>query len=136
MMKHSLRGLVLLAVLVAEFPSAAVGQAAGTGKFLPIVFDDWWNVDYVKNGCQMAASEAQKGNPNAKACPATITPRDVVNEFEDQLQLAFATESACHGLQLLHLTPEMIETAAKNPAAPATGTMAKVAKDQMVELDA
>jgi len=98
----------------------AYGQAASKDKFLPIVFDDWWNIDYVKNGCEMAA---QYGKP----CPAGRTPKDVVREFENELEVVFASEGACHGLSLSHLTPEMINEAVKNPSAPAKGKMATAA---------
>jgi hypothetical protein len=103
-------------------------QTAPKPKYLPIVFDDWWNVDYVKNGCQMQASEAKRGNPYARPCPADSPPADIVKEFEDELEVAFASESVCHGLSLLHFTPEMAQAAAKEtPNAPARGVMAKMA---------
>lgn len=83
-------------------------------KPVPIVFDDWWNVDYVKNGCEL---HAHLGNPCTR--PAEETVRD----FENEVDVAFATEGDCHGLVLLHFTPEMAQAAVKNPAAPATGKM-------------
>ena len=107
--------------------SFAPGQSAQKSKFLPIVFDDWWNVDYVKNGCRMAASLAKQGNPYAQPCVADSTPADIVKEFEDELEVAFASESACQGLSLLHFTPEMADAAVKNPSAPATGAAVKTA---------
>jgi len=126
--------LVLLGAI-----SFAYGQATPKDKFLPIVFDDWWNVDYVKNGCEMAAREAKRGKGYAKPCPVDSTPADIVNDFEDELEVLFASESACHGLSLLHFTPEMANAAVKNPSAPATGTMAKMAGDSywslMLDLD-
>lgn len=79
-----------------------------------IVFDDWWNVDYVKNGCEYLA---QFG----KTC--TRSAKETVNDFENEVDVAFSTENACHGLVLLHFTPEMAQAAAKNPSAPATGKM-------------
>jgi hypothetical protein len=96
------------------------------------VFDDWWNVDYVKNGCELSLQ-----NSHAKPCRAS-TPEGIVAEFENEVDVAFASEAVCHGLELVHLTPEMIKTAVKNPAAPATGTMAKAATAQwtlMLDLD-
>src|SRR6266849_8861243 len=94
---------LLLTIVAIVF---ARGQNTPKGKPLPIVFDDWWNVDYVKNGCEMAAQ-------NGKPCP-TRTPQEVVTEFENELEVAFASESACHGLSLSHFTPEMAAAAAKN----------------------
>ena len=122
-----------LAIALVIFGAFAFGQekVALKEKFLPIVFDDWWNVDFVKNGCQMAASLA-------KPCPVGSTPADVVKEFEDELEVAFASESACHGLTLVHFTPEMAAAAVKNPNAPATGAAAKTAGDHwafMLDLD-
>jgi hypothetical protein len=60
-------------------------------------------------------------------CPTDRTPKDIVKEFENELEVAFASESACHGLSLIHFTPEMASSAVKNPNAPATGAMAKTA---------
>ena len=122
-----------LAIALVIFGAFALGQekVAPKERFLPIVFDDWWNVDYVKNGCQMAASEA-------KPCPVDSTAADVVKEFEDELEVAFASESACHGLTLVHFTPEMAAAAVKNPNVLATGTAAKMAGDNwsfMLDLD-
>jgi hypothetical protein len=54
------------------------------------------------------------------------------------LEVAFASESACHGLSLVHFTPEMANAAVKNPNAPATGAMAKMASPSwslMFDLD-
>jgi hypothetical protein len=79
-----------------------------------IVLDDWWNVDYIKNGCEMYAKE---GTP----CPVTLSPERIVGQFDNELKVAFASESTCHGLSLLTLSPEMIQAAVKNPSAPATG---------------
>jgi hypothetical protein len=79
-----------------------------------IVLDDWWNVDYIKNGCEMFAKE---GSP----CPATLSAERIVGQFDNDLKVAFAAESTCHGLSLLTLSPEMINAAVKNPSAPATG---------------
>ena len=129
---------LFVALVVFGACSFAHGQAATKGKFLPIVFDDWWNIDYVKNGCEIAASEANHGNAFAKPCPVASTLKEIVKEFEDELEVAFASESVCHGLSLLHLTPEMVNTAVKHPMAPATGTLAKVATDHwalMLDLD-
>ncbi len=73
-----------------------------------------------------------------KPCPVGTTPADVVRDFEDELQVAFASESACHGLLLVHFTPEMAAAAVKNPSAPATGAAAKMVGDRwsfMLDLD-
>lgn len=106
-------------VFIATF-SVACGQTASKEKSLPIVFDDWWNVDYVKNGCELASQ-------NRIPCPSDRTPKDVVREFENDLEVVFASEAACHGLSLVHFTPEMAQDAVKNPNAPAKGAAAKMA---------
>jgi hypothetical protein len=75
---------------------------------------------------------------HAKPCRTDSTPADIVKEFEDKLEVAFASESSCHGLSLLHFTPEMAAAAVKNPSAPATGAAAKMAGDMwqlMLDLD-
>jgi hypothetical protein len=46
---------LLVALVVFGAFAFAEGQGVPNGKFLPIAFDDWWNIDYVKNGCEMAA---------------------------------------------------------------------------------
>jgi len=113
------RRLVCAAFIIGAF-GFGCGETAPQGKFLPIVFDDWWNVDYVKNGCELGAR-------NGYPCPADRTPEEIVREFENELDIAFASESACHGLSLIRFTPEMAQAAVKNPNAPATGAMAKTA---------
>ena len=95
--------LTLIALLCHSVLGAQTEQKH---KFPPIVFDDWWNVDYVKSGCALYKSE---GNP----CPVSTTPEDVVREFENEIEVAFASESTCHGLSLLHLTPEMVNEAVR-----------------------
>ena len=82
-----------------------------------IVLDDWWNTDYIKNGCEMFA---QQGDP-ASLCPANLTPKQIVSQFDNDLKVAFASESSCHGLSLLTLSEDMVLAAVKNPSAPATG---------------
>jgi hypothetical protein len=89
------------------------------------VFDDWWNVDYVKDGCKLSAEWVKQGYPGAKLCVTDSTPAEIVKEFEDELIVTFASEGTCHGLSLLHFTPEMAEAAVKNPNAPATEAAAK-----------
>jgi len=96
---------------------------------LSIVVDDWWNIDYVKSSCQMYAQAA---------APCTRTPEETVRQFENELEGAFATESACHGVTFLHFTPEMVQAAVKNPAAPATGVALETANAHwqlMLDLD-
>ena len=105
--------------LVLFFPISAFAQTAAVHKPVPIVFDDWWNVDYVKNSCELYAQFAN---------PCTRPAGETVREFEDEVDVAFATEGVCHGLVLLHFTPEMAKAAAKNPAAPAKGTMLTAAE--------
>jgi hypothetical protein len=56
--EQPMQRLLVALVLFGAF-AFAEGQGVPNGKFLPIVFG--WNIDYVKNGCEMAAS-AQPGN--------------------------------------------------------------------------
>jgi hypothetical protein len=115
--------------LVFFLPLSLFSQTPVARKPLPIVFDDWWNVDYVKNGCEM-------WEKFGKSC--TRTAEETVREFENEVEVAFASESACHGLVLLHLTPEMVQTGLKNPAAPATGAMLDISAEHwqlMLDLD-
>jgi len=114
-------------------------HGAQADKPIPIVFDDWWNVDYVKNGCEMVQQTKQNDRyANVKLCPFDTTPEQVVRDFENELEVAFATEHECHGLSLLHFTPEMANSAVKDPGAPAMGKLAVMAKPQwtlMLDLD-
>jgi hypothetical protein len=96
---------LLVALIVLGGVCYAQDPFAPKGKLLPIVFDDPRNVEYVKNGCEMAASEISRGNPKAKPCPIASTPKDTVMDFEEELEGAFASESGCHGLSLIHATP-------------------------------
>lgn len=115
----------------------ALGQSTPKSKFRPIIFDDWWNVDYVKNGCALTAEQGGSSY-YAKPCQPDRTPADIVRDFENRLEVAFASESSCHGLSLLHFTPEMAPAAVKNPTAIATGAAAKMAGDNwqlMLDLD-
>jgi hypothetical protein len=113
--------------------TAAQGQNAQKSEPLPIVFDDWWNVDFVQGRCEFAARNA------ANPCPPYRTPRQVVKEFENEVEVAFASEPACHGLSLFHFTPEMATMAVKNPRVPATdangGRMARPHWSLMFDLD-
>ena len=97
-----------------------------------VVLDDWWNVDYVKNGCEMYAKQ---GSP----CPATPSAEELVRAFDNSLKVAFASEATCHGLSLLTFTPDMANAAVKNPSAPATGKAKTMAESQhwslMFDLD-
>ena len=91
-----------------------------------IVLDDWWNVDYIKNGCQMLA---QQGDPTL-LCPANLSAQQIVSQFDNDLKVAFASESTCHGLSLLSFSDDMARAAVKNPSAPATGKAKVMAEAQ------
>ena len=125
-----IRALTCLGFTIVAF-SVSCGRSTSKGKYLPIVFDDWWNVDYVKNGCELSSR-------NGMPCPSDRTPKDTVTEFENELEVIFASESSCHGLALIHFTPQMAQDAVKNPNAPATGAAAKTAGPSwslMLDLD-
>lgn len=91
-----------------------------------IVLDDWWNVDYIKNGCQMLA---QQGDPTL-LCPANLSAQQIVSQFDNDLKVAFASESTCHGLSLLSFSDDMARAAVKNPSPPATGKAKVMAEAQ------
>lgn len=104
-------------LLILFFHVLAFAQTAPARKPLSIVVDDWWNIDYVRSSCQLYA---QLSNP------CTRGPQEIVREFESEFEVAFATESSCHGVALLHFTPEMAQAAVKNPTALATGGLWKL----------
>jgi hypothetical protein len=125
-----MRRPTFVALLIIMLVVSARAQTTPKRNPLLIVFDDWWNVDFVKNGCQLSAPQ--------RPCPSDRTPKEVVKEFENELEVAFASESACHGLSMVHFSPEMASTAVKNPTALATGAMAKTAEAKwslMLDLD-
>jgi hypothetical protein len=117
--------LALVAVLSVGCRSSKNTDANET---VPIVLDNWWTIDFVKNGCEMQANEAQRGNPYARPCQNDVSPEDTVRSFEQELQVSFASEAACHGLSLVQFTPEMANNAAKDPNAPATGATKALAE--------
>jgi hypothetical protein len=60
----------------------------GCTKIKPtIVVDDWWNVDFAKNGCELRGGCI--GDPVAE-----------VRDFEAQLSTSFATDTSCHSVVL------------------------------------
>lgn len=125
--------ILLFVLLIVEGTSFVFGKTAQK-----IVLDNWWTIDYVKNGCQLQEQEFKRGNPYAKLCPKDRSAEEVVREFEDELGIAFASENACHDVELIRFTPNMAKAAVKNPRAPATGTMAETAAAQwslMFDLD-
>src|SRR5206468_2216770 len=86
-----------------------------------IVLDDWWNVDYIKSSCELAAQQLKGSNPYASPCPANLSAEQIVSQFDKELKLAFASENTCHGLSLLTFSPEMASAAVKSPSAPVVG---------------
>ncbi len=114
--------LMFLFLLPPTFGQAASGPVS-------IVLDDWWNIDYVKNGCELAARNTT---------PCSQTPEETVGEFEAELRVAFASERACHGVTLLSFTPEMAQAAVTNPAGRASKEAAATLKAKwqlMLDLD-
>jgi hypothetical protein len=102
-----------LFVVFLLFGSVSSLFAQTAQKDISVVLDNWWTIDYVKNGCEM------------HPCPTMRTAEEVVRDFENELDIAFASENACHGVKLIRFTPEMAKAAVKNPNAPATGAMAE-----------
>ena len=56
-----------------------------------VVVDDWWNVDFAKNGCEL---RAHSGNP------CIGDPVSGLRDFEAQLSTAFVTDPSCRGVVL------------------------------------
>jgi hypothetical protein len=77
-MKHCRLMLSALGTLLCLF---------GCTKTKPIVVvDDWWNVDFAKNGCELRGCI---GDPVAE-----------VRDFEARLSTSFATDESCHSAVL------------------------------------
>lgn len=112
-----MRMLMCLAVLGAVL-SPAQAQTAAKAKPKPIteiVFDDEWNVDFVKRGCEYSEALAKDGNPNAKPCILPHKPSEIVFFFEDKIETAFVAEPVCHGLTLLH-SGSQVKTSSRSPS--------------------
>jgi hypothetical protein len=103
----------------AMLAGCAIAQSTTSKPPISIMFDDWWNVDYVENGCQLAVQQHMK--------PCAQKAEETVGEFENEVDVAFSSDSGCHGLELVHFSPEMAKYAAKNPAEPAKGKMLSAA---------
>lgn len=56
-----------------------------------VTIDDWWNVDYVKNSCELRA---------ANGTPCVGDPVSEVRDFELALRTFFSTDPACHEVLL------------------------------------
>jgi hypothetical protein len=77
-----------VALLIVAILSLAVGC---TRKEPVVVVDDWWNVDYAKNGCATRAVTEE---------PCVGDPATEVRSFEVQLGTVFASDPSCHGVVL------------------------------------
>jgi hypothetical protein len=76
-----------------------------------IVLDDWWNFDFARNACQYHQDNPWCFQPTAR-----------VLEYENRLEGAFAAETACHGLRLLHFAGPRGSSEAANIMARPAGT--------------
>ena len=75
--------IILLAALVLSF---------GCSHKKPVVtIDDWWNVDYVKNWCELGATNGR---------PCVGDPVSEVQDFELALRTFFSADPACHEVLL------------------------------------
>jgi len=115
--KATVLALILSVVAVTLCCSKTKSESEEEKRDPVIVLDDWWNVDYIKSGCEMFA---QQGDP-ASLCPVNLSPKEIVSQFDNDLKVAFGSESSCHGLSLLTFSEDMATAAVKNPKAPATG---------------
>jgi hypothetical protein len=58
-----------------------------------VTVNDWWSVDFAKNGCELGVAN---GNPYC----AGLDPAAEVRNFEQEMSTFFATDSSCHGVVL------------------------------------
>jgi hypothetical protein len=101
-------------------PARAFRQCTKKKTEQIIVFDDWWNLDYLKNACQY---QIQFGRHCSQS------PDEILSDVENALQVAFASEPDCNHLKLVRFTPDMAHEAVKNPNAVATGDMKEAANE-------
>jgi hypothetical protein len=77
---------------IASLLCAILLFSSGCAKREPIVvIDDWWNVDFAKNGCELRAGSND---------PCVGDPVVEVRDFESQLRTFFASDPRCHGVVL------------------------------------
>src|SRR5258708_14002453 len=60
-------------------------------KELIISIDDWWNVDYSKNACELRKTGDM---------PCVGDPVPELRDFEARMNTFFATDAACRGVAL------------------------------------
>ena len=72
-----------------------------------VVLDDWWNVDFAKNGCEMRAGSND---------PCIGDPVMEVHDFESQLRTFFASDPLCHGVVLAGFGPTQAASRAASEA--------------------
>lgn len=106
-------GTVLLLLLVVSCTKKKPPQT--------IVFDDWWNLDYLKNACQLQSNFGRH---------CSQSPNEILWEVENSLQVAFASQPDCHDVRLIRFTSDMAKAAAKDPNASATGDMREAANSE------
>jgi hypothetical protein len=82
-----------------------------------VVLDSWWNTDYARNTCESvdtwykqnlalisqvgcsSVTSCQEQMPAVEAC--RLNPTGGVAEFENAVATAFASDPACHGINVV-----------------------------------
>jgi hypothetical protein len=91
-MTMRLNGLVLSLLLFATLALSACHSSSSSTHPDVVVLDDWWSIDFVRNGCQLFK------NPDCRA----PTGEEIVSKTDSDFEIAFATESTCSGLLSVH----------------------------------
>jgi len=94
-------GLLMVLSVLAPMLSCAKKQTI-------IVIDDWWNVDFAKNRCEIMARNG------GAACSGD--PTWEVRDFEAQLRSAFASDGSCRGIVLASFGPGQAASKAASEA--------------------
>lgn len=92
MMTMRLNGLVLSLLLFATLALSACHSSSSSTHPDVVVLDDWWSIDFVRNGCQLFK------NPDCRL----RTGEEIVSKTDSDFEIALATESTCSGLSLMH----------------------------------
>jgi hypothetical protein len=105
----SARHLISTPKPVAFFLVAAFALSFACAKREPVVvLDDWWNIDFAKNGCEMRAHTVN---------PCIGDPLLEVRDFELQFHAFFASDPLCHGIVLAdYKGPEHVASKAASDA--------------------
>jgi hypothetical protein len=97
----------LLLVLISAQTPAADKQT--------VVVDEWWNVDYAKEGCKLPLRFAGKPEAESEKICKNVPAVAAVIDFEDRLLTQFAALDSCQHVAVLRMNDAETSRAIKHP---------------------